>query len=162
MLAEAEVEVKAREMDEKLKRLKKKVESSSESEEEVRPRRVEPEPVFETVSASRSQIQHELQMTRRKMAMRAMFQAPALWINEPLDPAGHGNETQVWSQVSPRSNQESQDDLEEGTRPSVEPRESFRSSRPISFKSTLLPVPRTAVQARETVFRSCRLPQGSC
>ena len=87
MLAEAEVEVKAREMDEKLKRLKKKVESSSESEEEVRPRRVEPETVFETVSASRSQIQHELQMMRREMAMRAMVQAPALWINEPLDPA---------------------------------------------------------------------------
>ena len=99
MLAEAEVEVKAREMDEKLKRLKKKVESSSESEEEVRPRRVEPEPVFETVSASRSQIQHELQMMRREMAMRAMVQAPALWINEPLDPARHGNETQVWSLV---------------------------------------------------------------
>ena len=102
MLAEAEVEVKAREMDEKLKRLKKKVESSSESEEEVRPRRVEPEPVFETVSASRSQIQHELQMMRREMAMRAMVQAPALWINEPLDPARHGNETQVCSQVSSR------------------------------------------------------------
>ena len=61
--------------------------SSSESEEDVRPRRVKPEPVFEAVSASRSQIQHELQMMRRQMAMRAMFQAPALWINEPLDPA---------------------------------------------------------------------------
>jgi hypothetical protein len=74
MLADAEAEAKARAVDEKLKKLKKtKVESSSESEEE-RPRRpVKREPV----SASRTQIQHELQMLRRQMAMRAMFQAPA-------------------------------------------------------------------------------------
>ena len=74
MLEQAEAEAKARQVDEKLKKLKKtKVESSSESEEE-RPRRpVKREPV----SASRTQIQHELQMLRRQMAMRAMFQAPA-------------------------------------------------------------------------------------
>ena len=78
MLAEAEAEAKAREVDEKLKKLKKtKVDSSSESEEEVRPKRAKREPVREPVSASRTQIQHEIQMMRRQMAMRAMFQAPA-------------------------------------------------------------------------------------
>ena len=78
MLAEAEAEAKARVVDEKLKKLKKtKVDSSSESEEEVRPKRAKREPVREPVSASRTQIQHELQMLRRQMAMRAMFQAPA-------------------------------------------------------------------------------------
>ena len=76
MLAEAEAEAKAREVDAKLKKLKKtKVDSSSESEEEVRPRRREVP--HEPVSASRTQIQHELQMMRRQMAMRAIFQAPA-------------------------------------------------------------------------------------
>jgi hypothetical protein len=53
------------------------VDSSSEAEEDVRPRRVKREPVREPVSASRTQIQHEIQMLRRQMAMRAMFQAPA-------------------------------------------------------------------------------------
>ena len=80
MLAEAEAAAKAREVDEKLKKLKKtKVDSSSESdsEEEVQPKRVKRQPVHEPVSASRTQIQHELQMMRRQMAMRAMFQAPA-------------------------------------------------------------------------------------
>ena len=79
MLAEA----KAREVDAKLKKLKKtKVDSSSESEEEeeVRPKRTKHrEPVREPVSASRTQIQHELQMMRRQLAMRAMFQAPAFY-----------------------------------------------------------------------------------
>ena len=78
MLAEAEAEAKAREVDEKLKKLKKtKVDSSSESEEDIRPKREKREPVREPVSASRTQIQHEIQMMRRQMAMRAMFQAPA-------------------------------------------------------------------------------------
>jgi hypothetical protein len=80
LLAEAEAAAKAREVDEKLKRLKKtKVASSSESdsEEEVQPKRVKREVPREPMSASRTQIQHELQMMRRQMAMRAMFQAPA-------------------------------------------------------------------------------------
>ena len=78
MLEQAEAEAKARQVDEKLKKLKKtKVDSSSESEEEVRPKRAKREPVREPVSASRTQIQHEIQMMRRQMAMRAMFQAPA-------------------------------------------------------------------------------------
>jgi len=79
LLAEAEAAAKAREVDETLKRLKKtKVASSSESdsEEEVQPKRVKREVPREPMSASRTQIQHELQM-RRQMAMRAMFQAPA-------------------------------------------------------------------------------------
>ena len=83
MLAEAEAEAKAREVDEKLKKLKNtKVDSSSESEEEeeVRPKRTKHrEPVREPVSASMTQIQHELQMMRRQLAMRAMFQAPAFY-----------------------------------------------------------------------------------
>jgi hypothetical protein len=73
MLAEAEAEAKAREVDAKLKMLKRT--KASESEEEVRPRRREVP--HEPVSASRTQIQHELQMMRRQMAMRAMFQATA-------------------------------------------------------------------------------------
>jgi hypothetical protein len=80
LLAEAEAAAKAREVDETLKRLKKtKVASSSESdsEEEVQPKRVKREVPREPMSASRTQIQHELQMMRRQMAMRAMFQAPA-------------------------------------------------------------------------------------
>jgi hypothetical protein len=79
MLEQAEAEAKARQVDEKLKKLKKVKEESSESEDE-RPKRTKREvrePVREPVSASRSQIQHELQMLRRQMAMRAMFQGPA-------------------------------------------------------------------------------------
>jgi len=79
MLEQAEAEAKARQVDEKLKKLKKVKEESSESEDE-RPKRTKREvrePVREPVSASRTQIQHEIQMLRRQMAMRAMFQAPA-------------------------------------------------------------------------------------
>ena len=78
MLEQAEAEAKARQVDEKLKKLKKsKLESSSDSEEEQPRRPAKREPVHEPVSASRTQIQHEIQMMRRQMAMRAMFQAPA-------------------------------------------------------------------------------------
>ena len=78
MLEQAEAEAKARQVDEKLKKLKKsKLESSSDSEEEQPRRPAKREPVHEPVSVSRTQIQHELQMMRRQMAMRAMFQAPA-------------------------------------------------------------------------------------
>ena len=78
MLEQAEAEAKARQVDEKLKKLKKsKLKSSSDSEEDIRPKREKREPVHEPVSASRTQIQHEIQMMRRQMAMRAMFQAPA-------------------------------------------------------------------------------------
>ena len=78
MLEQAEAEAKARQVDEKLKKLKKsKLESSSDSEEEKPRRPAKREPVHEPVSVSRTQIQHELQMMRRQMAMRAMFQAPA-------------------------------------------------------------------------------------
>ena len=61
--------------------------------------------------------------------MRAMFQAPALWINEPLDPAlpWHDMETKHKSGLKFLHEAIKKAKMT-WTRPSVEPRESFRSS----------------------------------